>query len=50
MLWNWEQEDWPDFKWDRKAIAGLEAQFLRQSGILIGSSKHFKNEEKEVLV
>lgn len=50
MAWNWEQKDWPDFRWDSGALAALEAQFLHQSGILIGSTKHFKDEEKTVLI
>lgn len=50
MTWNWEQKDWPDFRWDSDALAALETQFLHQSGILIGSTKHFKDEEKTVLI
>lgn len=50
MPWNWEQKDWPDFRWDSSALAALEAQFLHQSGILIGSTKHFKDDEKAVLI
>lgn len=45
MRWNWQQPDWPDFRWDSAAIAGLEASFLRQSGVLIGSVKHLADED-----
>lgn len=40
MAWNWQQDDWPHFRWDKDALAGVEAQFLHQSGILIGATKH----------
>ena len=50
MLWNWQQKDWPDFSWDNSALAPLEERFLHQSGIQIGSTKHFKDPEKTVLI
>ena len=40
MAWNWQQDDWPHFRWDKDALAGVEAQFLHKSGILIGATKH----------
>lgn len=39
MIWNWQQGDWPHFRWDTEALAKAEAQFLRQSGVLIGTQK-----------
>lgn len=50
MAWNWEQDNWPDFSWDSAAMATLEDQFLHQSGVLIGSTKHFNDEDKTVLI
>ena len=49
MLWNWEQPDWPDFKYDSNALAGLEQQFLRQSGEFIGACKHIGADDQESL-
>ncbi|WP_439486798.1 Fic family protein [Blastomonas fulva] len=49
MKWNWQQPDWPDFRWDRAALAAFEAQFLQQSGILIGSIKHLDDEARSAI-
>lgn len=48
--WNWQQDDWPHFCWDKDALAGVEAQFLHQSDILIGATKHFTEDNKNLLV
>ncbi len=47
--WNWQQDDWPHFSWDRAALDPLEAGFLRASGILIGTFRHIGEEEKTTL-
>ena len=49
MKWNWQQADWPRFTYDAKVIASLEADFLRESGILIGAFKHLDADEKDLL-
>lgn len=46
MAWNWEHPDWPDFQWDRAALADMEARFLHSSGMQIGSLKHFDDETR----
>jgi Uncharacterized conserved protein len=46
MKWNWQQPDWPDFRWDSAALAALESRFLQQSGVLIGSVKHLADGER----
>src|SRR4051794_29163799 len=40
MRWNWQQADWPNFRWDSTAMTALEARFLQQSGVMIGSVRH----------
>ncbi len=50
MICNWQQGDWPHFRWDKDALAQAEAQFLRQSGVLVGATKHFNKEDKNRLV
>jgi Fic family protein len=49
MKWNWQQADWPHFRWDSAALAALEAQFLQQSGILIGSVKHLGDDDRSAV-
>ncbi len=41
MPWNWEQSDWPDFRWDAARLEPFEREFLLCSGTLIGSTAHF---------
>jgi Fic family protein len=50
MAWNWEQDNWPEFSWNSTAMAALEDQFLHQSGVVIGSTKHLNDEDKTVLI
>ena len=38
--WNWQQPDWPNFKWDRPRISAAEEQFLLGGGVAIGAIKH----------
>lgn len=47
--WNWQQEDWPNFRYSRARLEGLEANFLRQSGVFIGAIKHAAIGDKEQL-
>ena len=49
MKWNWQQPDWPVFEWDSAALAALEARFLQQSGIVIGSVKHLGDDDRASL-
>ncbi|MEX1117790.1 MAG: Fic family protein [Terrimicrobiaceae bacterium] len=46
MIWNWQRDDWPHFTYDRKALEGLEARFLRFSGQIVGAFKHVSEEDK----
>ena len=49
MAWNWQNKNWPNFRYDIETLAVLEGRFLRQSGELIGTFKHLLNEDKKVL-
>ena len=49
MKWNWQQADWPDFRWDSGAIAAFEARFLQQSGVLIGSVRHLGDGDRAAI-
>ena len=50
MTWNWEQPDWPHFRWDSAALARFEAQFLQNLGEQIGSVKHVDDEERTAIL
>jgi len=49
MHWNWQQPDWPKFTYDKTRLETLEADFLLQTGILIGVLKHVAVAEHERL-
>jgi Fic family protein len=49
MKWNWQQKDWPEFSFKEEALSDLEAKFLHQSGILIGTLKSFSDDDKRAL-
>ena len=50
MEWNWQRKDWPEFKYDSTALAALETQFQRQSGIVVGALKHVSDAQKDELI
>jgi len=49
MKWNWQQAGWPDFTFDSQALDGLEREFLMASGLLQGTYKHLKDDDKSDL-
>lgn len=49
MRWNWQQSDWPEFRWSTAALASFEAHFLQQSGVVIGSVKHLSSVDRSML-
>ncbi|MCB1224907.1 MAG: Fic family protein [Verrucomicrobiales bacterium] len=49
MPWNWQSPDWPNFRYHASDLVGLEAQFLRQSGLFTGSIAHVPNAQKQAL-
>ncbi len=49
MRWNWQRPDWPSFRWDRATVAGVEDQFLKDGGVLIGTARHLGDEGRERL-
>ena len=48
--WNWQKDDWPDFRFDPGRLAALEERFLQCSGMYSGSLKHLEKDGKDVLV
>ena len=50
MRWNWQQSDWPEFRWDEKIFVKAEAAFLQGAGVLVGSAKHLDEDGRQQLV
>jgi Fic family protein len=50
MVWNWQQSDWPDFRWNDATLAPLEARFLQNAGEQIGSIKHVGDEDRTAIL
>jgi len=47
--WNWQQDDWPEFRYNSTKLDALEAEFLRQSGVFIGAVKHVSDDDRQQL-
>jgi len=50
MGWNWQQPDWPRFTWDAARLAKSEQEFLKESGVFIGTAKHLGPADHEELI
>lgn len=48
--WNWEQEDWPAFRFDSQKLASVEAEFLRRSGMFIGATLHVEEGDRQQFI
>lgn len=49
MRWNWQQPDWPNFKWKNSRFIRAEEQFLLASGVFYGTVKHLSTDDRERL-
>jgi len=47
--WNWQQDDWPQFRYDSTKLDALEVAFLRQAGVFLGAVKHVTDADREQL-
>ncbi|EFO30632.1 toxin-antitoxin system, toxin component, Fic family [Roseibium sp. TrichSKD4] len=47
MQWNWQHPDWPSFTYDQSALTDLEADFLKQSGVVVGALRHITSKDKD---
>ena len=50
MVWNWQLPDWPDFRFLRERLAERETAFLRQTGVVIGTLRHFADDQRLPLI
>lgn len=46
MKWNWEQEDWTQWRFDAEQLQAYESEFLLQAGKLSWALEHLVEEEK----
>ena len=46
-MWNWQQKDWPDWKFNSSRMQELEASFLLGSGLLQGVWRHIAIGDRE---
>jgi len=50
VLRNWLQKHWPQFTYDKEALANLEQLFVENSGMVVGALKHVNTDEKNDLL
>lgn len=50
MRWNWQDLDWPNFRYRPNLLADREAAFLRQCGVVVGTVCHVPDDERLPLV
>ena len=48
--WNWQQDHWPKFSWERTEFQTKENVFLQSSGVLVGIEKHLGDDDKLILL
>ncbi len=49
MKWNWQQQDWPKFSWERGRLTRAEGLFLVGGGVFVGTISHLGADDKERL-
>jgi Fic family protein len=50
MTWNWQNPDWPNFRWEASQIAAAEERFLLGAGVVIGAARHLDEAEHNQLI
>lgn len=50
MTWNWQNPNWPCFRWDEAPLAPLEGQFLRNAGEQIGAIRHVDKDDRTIIL
>jgi Fic family protein len=49
MQWNWQNADWPGFRYDAASLIPLEQKFLQSAGEVIGAVRHFNEDDSSQL-
>ncbi|QBF30076.1 Fic family protein [Thalassococcus sp. S3] len=47
MIWNWQHEDWPNWRYDPKALEAMEQHFLLGAGRLSGAWQHLSKDDRD---
>lgn len=50
IIWNWQQPDWPRFKFDPEVLREQEQGFLISSGVLTGLMHHLHQNDRESVI
>ena len=50
MKWNWQQGDWPHFRYEHEELERMESKFIHQSGLLMGTARHISENDKHTLI
>jgi Fic family protein len=50
MPWNWQNPDWPNFRWDGSRVATEEEKFLLGAGASFGAVKYLAESERTQLI
>ena len=50
MRWNWQEPDWPNFRYRPTVVTEREAVFLRQCGVVVGTVRHLPDDERLPLI
>jgi Fic family protein len=49
MAWNWQNPDWPNFRWDAARLATAEEKFLLGAGVGLGAARHLDEDDRNQL-
>ncbi|MGI9213589.1 MAG: Fic family protein, partial [Methylococcaceae bacterium] len=49
MRWNWQQSDWPFFRYDDSRIDDIEKRFLLDAGFMFGVFAHLQADDRQRL-
>lgn len=47
MIWNWQQSDWPNWRFDPQELEALERAFLLGAGRLMGAWRHLSDADQD---
>ena len=48
-MWNWQQTDWPNWRFDTRALEEIERRFLLDAGRLQGAWVHLAQNDQQHL-